>query len=268
MGLPQENASKTQLHLRKSYANRKSWDILGLRYWFLRAFHESDWNQARNLLRKVTNPIRGRNGPFSLPNAQKPYFFRGFLPLWGLYNSVIMPRLPFGFTNCSYECIGSNSMRFSLIDRILAYEPGVRLTAKKNVSLSEEYLADHFPQFPVLPGVFMLEAMTQSAAWLIRLDEDFAHSIVCLKEVRNAKYADFVTPGSSLEMTVDIIKEEGRLVKLKGRGTVNGRTCVTGRLTLERYNLAETYPEKAAIDRRVIAELRTLHTVLTGNTQA
>ena len=55
-------------------------------------------------------------------------------------------------------------MRFLLLDAIQSCEPGVQLTAIKNVAMSEEYLADHFPEFPVLPGVFMLEAATQAAA--------------------------------------------------------------------------------------------------------
>ncbi len=76
-------------------------------------------------------------------------------------------------------------MRFFLLDSIQSYEPGVRLTAQEGVALSEEYLADHFPEFPVLPGVFMLEAATQAAGWLLRLSEDFAHSIILLKEAKN-----------------------------------------------------------------------------------
>ena len=61
-------------------------------------------------------------------------------------------------------------MRFWLLDRICSLEPHTSLTAVKNVTLAEEYLADHFPRFPVLPGVFMLEATTQAAAWTIRLE--------------------------------------------------------------------------------------------------
>ena len=64
-------------------------------------------------------------------------------------------------------------MRFSQIDRILEMQPGERLTAVKTLSLSEEYLKDHFPRFPVLPGVLMLEAAFQAAMYLVRYQEDF-----------------------------------------------------------------------------------------------
>ena len=64
-------------------------------------------------------------------------------------------------------------MRFSLIDRIVELEPGVRITAVKSLTMAEEYLADHFPHFPVMPGVLMLEALTQAGAWLVRVERGF-----------------------------------------------------------------------------------------------
>ena len=69
-------------------------------------------------------------------------------------------------------------MRFVLIDRILELTPGESLVGVKNLTLAEEYLADHFPGFPVMPGVLMLEALTQAGAWLIRETEDFANSVI------------------------------------------------------------------------------------------
>ena len=157
-------------------------------------------------------------------------------------------------------------MRFTLIDRIVEFEPGVRITAVKNVSLSEEYLQDHFPKFPVLPGVLMLEAMTQACAWLIRLSEDFAHSMVLLTEARNVKYADFVAPGHMLSVTAEITRQDDRLVRCKVRGTVGAEQVVSGRLVLERFNLAETDPDRAATDAHVIRDLRNLLKMIsTGN---
>src|SRR6201996_9275201 len=94
-------------------------------------------------------------------------------------------------------------MRFVLIDRITELQTGKSLVAVKNLSLAEEYLADHFPGFPVLPGVLMLESMTQAAAWLVRVSEDFRHSMVVLKEARNVKYSKFVEPGQTLSVTAE-----------------------------------------------------------------
>ncbi len=154
-------------------------------------------------------------------------------------------------------------MRFWLLDRICSFEAGKHLTAIKNVSLAEEYLADHFPEFPVLPGVFMLEAATQAGAWLIRLSEDYQHSIITLHEARAVKYADFVTPGHMLTVNVEQTEEDGRYVKMKFQGEVEGRLSVSGRLVLERYNLAEENPAQADLDRRMLEYQRSTESLLT-----
>src|SRR5207244_329602 len=64
-------------------------------------------------------------------------------------------------------------MRFNLVDRILEVQPGKLLRAVKNLTLGEEYLADHFPTFPVMPGVLMLQTLVEAGAWLLRLTSDF-----------------------------------------------------------------------------------------------
>jgi 3-hydroxyacyl-[acyl-carrier-protein] dehydratase len=139
-------------------------------------------------------------------------------------------------------------MRFTFVDRILELQPGAKITTLKCLSLGEEYLADHFPRFPVMPGVLMLEAMTEAGAWLVRASEDFAHSIVTLKEARNVLFADFVQPGRVLHVTAEILKLDEREVQLKTQGTIEGRPAVRGRLTLERYNLADARPDMADTD--------------------
>ena len=153
-------------------------------------------------------------------------------------------------------------MRFTLIDRITGLEPGARLTAVKNLSLAEEYLADHFPSFPVMPGVLMLEAMTQAGAWLIRASEDFAHSVVLLKEARNVKYAQFVEPGQTLLVTVEWVDQDDRLTRLKAQGTVEGKAAVSARLVLERYNLADEDSARGLTDEVVKSKLRELFALL------
>jgi 3-hydroxyacyl-[acyl-carrier-protein] dehydratase len=153
-------------------------------------------------------------------------------------------------------------MRFTLLDRIVELEPGRRVTAVKALALAEEYLADHFPSFPVMPGVLMLEAMTQAGSWLIRAGEDFAHSIVVLREARNVKYSNFVAPGQTLTVTAEIVSQDERFTKLKAQGTVDGEVQLSGRLTLERYNLVDEGLGTTADDDRVRRELRRLFALL------
>src|SRR5689334_24524422 len=147
-------------------------------------------------------------------------------------------------------------MRFWLLDKIRSFTPDSELSAVKNVTLAEEYLGDHFPEFPVLPGVFMLEAATQAGAWLLRLSENFAHSIISLKEARNVKYADFVAPGQQLEVTVSMVKKDDRLATLKVEGQIAGRQTLTGRIILERYNLVDRDPVLRDADERIIQHFR------------
>jgi 3-hydroxyacyl-[acyl-carrier-protein] dehydratase len=139
-------------------------------------------------------------------------------------------------------------MRFTFVDRILELQPGVRITTVKCLSMGEEYLADHFPRFPVMPGVLMLEAMIEAGAWLVRASEDFSHSIVTLAKARNVRYSDFVQPGRTLMVTAEIVDLGHREAQLKTQGTVDGKEAVAGRLVLERYNLSDKRPEMAAND--------------------
>jgi len=147
-------------------------------------------------------------------------------------------------------------MRFCLLDRIVELEPGVRVTAVKRLRPDEDYLQDHFPRFPVMPGVLMLEAMYQASAWLVRQTEGFSNSMVVLKEARNIKYADFVTPGKELVVTAEILKQDNNLTTLKTQGTIDGNVAVNGRLVLERFNLADRYPKRAVTDPYLRSELR------------
>lgn len=148
-------------------------------------------------------------------------------------------------------------MQFTFVDRVLQLEPGVKVTTLKCLSLAEEYLADHFPRFPVMPGVLMLQAMIDAGALLVAATEDFTHSMITLKEARNVRFADFVQPGRVLAVTAEIRKFDDRDVELNTQGSVDGRPAVNGRIVLERYNLADTRPILADTDAYLRQHLRT-----------
>ncbi|MGD9126070.1 MAG: 3-hydroxyacyl-ACP dehydratase FabZ family protein [Planctomycetia bacterium] len=147
-------------------------------------------------------------------------------------------------------------MRFILLDRILSLESGKSIKAIKNLTIAEEYLGDHFPGFPVMPGVLMLEAMTEAGAWLVRESEDFAHSMVVLAEARNIKYGQFLQPGQTMTVEVELMDQTDETTRFKAKGSVNGATTVSGRLTLRRYNLADQFPSRAETDRELVEQLR------------
>ncbi len=153
-------------------------------------------------------------------------------------------------------------MRFVLIDRILELTPGQSLVAVKNLTLAEEYLADHFPGFPVMPGVLMLEALTQAGAWLIRETEDFAHSVILLKSAKTIKYGSFVEPGRQLQIRVQILEHGPIDTTFKGEGVIGDQTMVKGRFTLTRSNLRDKNPALVATDASIVAGLRDLYATL------
>jgi 3-hydroxyacyl-[acyl-carrier-protein] dehydratase len=160
-------------------------------------------------------------------------------------------------------------MRLNLVDRLLDVTPGKQIRTVKNLTLAEEYLADHFPSFPVMPGVLMLQTLVESAAWLLRITDDFRHSVIALREARNVKYGNFMEPGRSLILTVDAAETgPGSEVSFKGKGEVNGVATVSARFTVTRYNLRDRNPAWKTLDERIIDHLRSHYLILRGDLDA
>lgn len=147
-------------------------------------------------------------------------------------------------------------MRFHLVDRIVELHKGRSIRVNKQLTLGEEYLADHFPTFPVMPGVLMLQLLVEAGSWLIRYSEDFAHSVIVLREVKNVKYGSFMEPGRRLDVTVEQLEETAETTTFKGKGEVGGVSTVMARLTLARYNLRDRNVAWHERDQRVIEQLR------------
>ena len=128
-------------------------------------------------------------------------------------------------------------MHFRLVDRFLSLSD-TSAVAVKNVTAAEEYLQDHFPGFPVLPGGFMIEAPPQAARAVL---EKRGMPRMVLGEVKALRYGSFVRPGEALkvEVTLDKVREDGSVV-FKAQGTVlrdgadpsAAETAVSGRLIL------------------------------------
>jgi len=147
-------------------------------------------------------------------------------------------------------------MRFILIDKVILLEAGKLIKAVKNVSLSEEYLADHFPTFPVLPGVLLLEGLIESASWLVRQTENFAHSMILLEQARNVKYKSFLAPGCQIEYTVEAKVIEENVSSFSGFGISEGERIVEARFALKHFNLADENSSMAAVDSRIVESLK------------
>ncbi len=125
-------------------------------------------------------------------------------------------------------------MKYCQIDKITSLQPGKKLVGERTLRADEQHLEDHFPNFPVMPGVMMLEALHQAAVWLIKTGDHFESPLVLLREVRSVKFGDFLGPGETLQITAESIKEVGNLTTVKAVATKEGRVTVSARLILER----------------------------------
>jgi len=163
-------------------------------------------------------------------------------------------------------------MRFTLVDRILSVEAGKSLRMVKNLTRGEEYLADHFPTFPVMPGVMMLQTFVEAGAWLLRLTEDYRHSVIVLREVKGVKYGNLMEPGKCMEVSVELTEplspSDRGLATFKAKGESEGVPIVSARLTLHRYNLRDRNPDLGAHDERIVKHWRSLYPLLRGEMRA
>ena len=138
----------------------------------------------------------------------------------------------------------------------MSLESGKVIKAVKNVSLAEEYLADHFPAFPVLPGVLLLEGLIESASWLVREGENFAHSMVLLSEARNVKYKSFLAPGGRIEYTVQARVIEENVSSFTGIGVSDDEQIVEAKFGLRHFNLADENSAMTAVDAKIIENMK------------
>ncbi len=156
-------------------------------------------------------------------------------------------------------------MRFHLIDRIDTCEPGKALTATKLLALGEEYLADHFPKCPVMPGVLMLQAVVEAASWLWRATTDYTHPVVVLRDVKSVKYGTFMLPGRRMNVSVELVKQDQDTATFKGKGANDaGQQTVAAQFVLHGYRLAGRGPTGEAADARLLDHWKARWALLTG----
>ena len=115
---------------------------------------------------------------------------------------------------------------FLLVDRVEEVEPGVRAVGIKNVTQNEPFFQGHFPDYPVMPGVLIVEAMAQVGAVGVMTLEEFRGKLALFAGIDGVRFRRQVIPGDVLRMEVQISRLKGRVGRGKGSATVNGeRVC-------------------------------------------
>ena len=121
---------------------------------------------------------------------------------------------------------------FLLVDRILDWEPGSRMTAIKNVTYNEPFFGGHFPDFPIMPGVLIVEAMVQVGGLLACKSEPEAtrDKHVYFMGIDKARFRRPVTPGDQLRMVVEVTKHRGKVWQFDATATVDGERAADAQL--------------------------------------
>jgi 3-hydroxyacyl-[acyl-carrier-protein] dehydratase len=117
---------------------------------------------------------------------------------------------------------------FLLVDRILEIEEGKRAVGIKNVSANEAFFVGHFPEYPVMPGVLIVEALAQVGAVAMLKKEENRGRLAFFTGIDNCRFKKQVKPGDQLRLEVEIIRAKGPIGKGKGVATVDGElVCET-----------------------------------------
>ncbi|MBL8679672.1 MAG: 3-hydroxyacyl-ACP dehydratase FabZ [Myxococcales bacterium] len=134
-------------------------------------------------------------------------------------------------------------MRFILVDRVIELVPGARARAVKCVTLSEDYLADHFPGYAVMPGVLLIESLAQVGGLLAEVSAkksdpaeratDGRESVrrAILAQVDRAKFERMVVPGDRVELAVTLEQAMEGAARIAGEATVDGERAARCTLT-------------------------------------
>jgi 3-hydroxyacyl-[acyl-carrier-protein] dehydratase len=128
---------------------------------------------------------------------------------------------------------------FLLVDRILELEPGIRAVGLKHVSMSDQYLQGHFPSYPVMPGVLIVEALAQTGAVLVMQDPANTGKLPFFARVDNCRFRHQVRPGDTLRLEVTVTSFRGPVGKAHARALVGTTLACEADLTFALGNAPE-----------------------------
>ena len=116
---------------------------------------------------------------------------------------------------------------FLLVDRCEEFKPSESIVGIKCVTFNEPFFQGHFPAYPVMPGVLIVEAMAQTGAIMMSksLNIDIAGKVIYFMSIDGVRFRSPVRPGDVLKMHVEVTRARGDIFKFKGQAKVNGKVC-------------------------------------------
>src|SRR5690625_5577513 len=120
---------------------------------------------------------------------------------------------------------------FLLVDKVTEMEEGKRVVGLKNVTINEPFFQGHFPEYPVMPGVLILEALAQVGAIAVLDMEQNKGKIGFLAGVDKCRFKRQVQPGDQLRLEVEILRMKGPIGKGKGIATIDGEVACEAEIT-------------------------------------
>lgn len=119
---------------------------------------------------------------------------------------------------------------FLLVDRILELEPGVRSVGIKNVTANEPFFMGHFPEYPVMPGVLIVEALAQTGGVALKVMDEYKDKLALFAGINNVRFKRQVKPGDQLIMTVELGQFRRGIGTCTASATVDGELACKGEL--------------------------------------
>jgi 3-hydroxyacyl-[acyl-carrier-protein] dehydratase len=146
---------------------------------------------------------------------------------------------------------------FLLIDRVLELEPAKRLVAIKNVTINEPFFQGHFPGYPIMPGVLVVEAMAQAGGIIMMAElPDRETKLVVFTGIERAKFRRPVTPGDQLRIEVDVLSFRPRAGRMEAKAYVDGKLACQATLTCQVVSRVRE-PQPAAPEPQPVAAAAT-----------
>ncbi|MEN8256578.1 MAG: 3-hydroxyacyl-ACP dehydratase FabZ [Thermodesulfobacteriota bacterium] len=122
---------------------------------------------------------------------------------------------------------------FLLVDRVLDYTVGEKITCIKNVTINEPFFQGHFPVEPVMPGVLIIEGMAQAGVVLAFLTdkEKVGESLVYFAGIDKARFRRKVVPGDQIVYELSLVRRKGKIIKMESKAFVDGAVVAEALLT-------------------------------------